>query len=129
MAKVLGIDYGTKRVGIAMSDTTASVAFPRVVLVNDGALLATITELCKKEQPTLCVIGRSRDFAGRDNKISRDVASFIEQFKQHTEIPVQVEDEFLTSAEARKVEDDPALRDAHAAAFILQRYLDRQNHE
>lgn len=127
MAKILGIDYGTKRVGIAMSDETGTLAFPKEVLINDKNIFARIKSLCEEEKTASIVLGESKDFKGIHNPISEKIVVFKKNLEIDTGLSVYLQEEFLTSVEARRVENSPEFRDAHAAAFILQRYLDKNN--
>ena len=65
--KYLGIDYGEKRVGVAISNDECSVAFPREVLPNDSGLTNQITEICVREKVGAIVIGESKNFEGKEN--------------------------------------------------------------
>lgn len=124
MAKFIGIDYGTRRVGIAVSDETGTLAFPKSVLTNDRGLLARVVELSSAERASAFVLGESKDFRGADNPVARDAAAFGRDLERESGFPVHLQQEFLTSVEARRLDADPERRDAHAAAVILQRYLD-----
>jgi len=138
--KCLGIDYGKKRVGIAISDDKGVFAFPFVILQNDINLFRNIKNICQKEKIEEIVIGESKNLSGHDNKIMEDINKFKEKIKAEIELPIYLEKEFLTTVFARekifkqkenvarkiKKEKDAAA-DASAAALILQRFLDRKN--
>lgn len=124
--KTLGIDYGSKRVGIAMSDDTGTLAFPRDVFENDKMLLERIQALCQKEQVALIVLGESRNFQGEPNAIMSELTAFKKKLEESIHISVVFEQEFSTTAAARAAGTRGAILDAHAAALILQRYLDKQ---
>lgn len=134
--KYLGIDYGSKRVGIAVSDDEGNIAFPKVVIDNDSALLEYITKVIENENITLVVVGESRDLEGKENPIMFEITHFIEQLKEKVSTPIHLEPEFLTTAEARRQplsSDEPRSRkkqkhkktDASAAALILQSYINK----
>lgn len=137
--KLMGIDYGTKRVGVAVSDDAGRIAFPHQILPSDKNLINALKELCEKERVGAVVIGESRDYKQKENPIMDEVRSFAEKFSQKTGLPVHFEPEFLTSVEARRAPGKmpktrkrkaPKKTDAHAAAIILQSYIDRiMNHE
>lgn len=132
MGRILGIDYGSKRVGIALSDDAQLYAFPKTILANDDALLEEITELAKKEGATQFVIGESDNPAGGMNTITRRIEIFKRALEVRTGLPVFEVSEAFSSAEARRaLEENIARRktkkepvDASAAAIILQTYLD-----
>ncbi len=140
----MGIDYGTKRVGIAISDENGRLAFPKEVLQNDPRLLAKLDEILKKENIVEIIIGESLNLKGEPNKVSKDINSFILKLEDIYKFPIHRENEFLTSLEARRSQDTKSslhtggaharnkksklpFVDASAAALILQRYLDRKN--
>lgn len=123
----MGIDYGTKNVGIALSDDEGRVAFPRTVLPNDTSLFSSLAELCRKEAVGGIVIGESKNFRGEPNPVMADITRFKEKLEREIILPVQFEAEFLTSVAAGRGDGKDEMRDARAAALILQRYLDKKN--
>jgi len=143
--KFLGIDYGTKRIGFAVSDDGGRLAFPLEVIKNNGEIMDKLEALIVKEKIKEIVVGESLDFAGLPNILQKEVYFFITKLKNNRKfkIPVHQEKEFLTSIEARRYGDFENVRsseaysrrknkkstsvDASAAALILQRYLDKFN--
>ena len=123
--KLIGIDYGRKRVGIAVADTEAGVAFPKGVFPNDKFLFGEIKNLCKGYGVEQIVMGESKDFQGKDNKIMEDIKLFKKMLEIDLKIPVILEPEFMTSTQALHLQEDTKMLDASAAAIILQAYLDR----
>jgi len=103
MTKVLAIDYGSKRVGVAISDDTGTLAFPREVIKNNKKLLERIESLCQKEKPNLIVIGESKNFKGSDNPIAKDAQVFAERLTRKTGLPVEFQEEFLTGSVRKSV--------------------------
>ncbi len=142
--KFLGIDFGTKRIGVAVSDEEGRLAFPREIVLNDSQTLKNLERIIKKENIKEIVVGESVDFKGRLNILSARIDLFIEDIKEKFNLPVNKQKEFLTSVEARKPQNGKSMRDraqshsklkqiktgridAGAAALILQRYLDKVN--
>ncbi len=124
MARYLGIDFGERRVGIAVSDEEEKIAFPMVVLINDKDLLKNIVDLCMKNAVETVVMGESRDYQGQIN----DIMWKIEGFKKQLETigyKVVFEPEFMTSVQAKQITGENKMLDASAAAIILQSYLDK----
>ena len=122
--RYLGIDFGEKRVGIAVSDEDGKFAFPSVVLANDPNLLKNIVDLCMKNTVEAVIMGESRDYQGQINPIMWK----IEGFKKQLEIigfKVIYEPEFMTSAQASQITGENKMLDASAAAIILQSYLNK----
>ncbi len=124
--RTLGIDYGDKRVGVAVSDEDGKFAFPLVVLKNTKSLLFEISEIIKDKEVGLVVVGESLNYAGEPNLIMKDIDRFVEELKEETALEVIYEPEFLTSVQAEKIQGKNQMLDASAAALILQSYLDRE---
>lgn len=122
--RYLGIDYGTKRVGIAITDAGGHMAFPRVVLPNDEALVETIADIARREDVIEIVLGESRDFAGKENPVMKRIHAFKEDLARATRVPVRFFPEVLSSREATRLQGDNEMNDASAAAIVLQSYLD-----
>lgn len=125
--KYLGIDYGTKRVGIATSDDGGTIAFPFCVLLNTKALLSDIAALCVKERIQAIVMGDSRNNRNQANPIMEVITPFAEALQTETGLPLEFMNETFSSREATHVQGDNALNDASAAAIVLQSFLDRTN--
>ena len=121
--RYLGIDYGTKRVGIAVSDEEGKFAFPLIVLENSPDLITEITELCKENSIAEIVVGKSQNFNFKDNDIMKEITPFAESLKQSTGLSVTMHPEFLTSAEAERLQGKNDMLDASAAALILKHFL------
>ncbi len=124
--KYLGIDFGIKRVGLALSDEEGKVAFPLDVLSNDKRLHERIKQICKSEKIESIVIGESKDFGGKDNIIMKDAKVFGTELKKTIKLPIHWEHEFYTSREAERLQGKHGMLDASAAAIILKSYLDKQ---
>ncbi|MCX6736380.1 MAG: Holliday junction resolvase RuvX [Candidatus Parcubacteria bacterium] len=124
--KTLGIDYGTKKVGIAISDEGGAMAFPYGVFSNDNQLTLFIQNLCKKENINTVVLGESLDFSGQPNPVMKKILAFKKTLEEKFLLSVFLEKEFLTSKQARNIQEDSSLTDASAAAIILQSWLDKQ---
>jgi putative Holliday junction resolvase len=138
----LGIDYGRRRIGLALSDATGLLARPWKTVTRAGnprqvaaALAAEIsTVLLESDGLAGVVIGYPRRLNGDDSALSRDVREIAETLRQTTALPVTLQDERLSSHEAEALlarsEKDWRKRkqalDAAAAAVILQDFLDSQ---
>lgn len=120
--KYLGIDYGTKRIGVAVSDDEGRVAFPLEVVAAGPEALARVDALIKKNRVQTVVMGESRDFSGAPNALMEDIEQFKADLAEVSSVPVVFEPEFMTSAQADRSGGD----DRSAAALILQSYLDRK---
>ena len=123
--RYLGIDFGEKRVGIAISDEDGQIAFPSVVLVNDNSLMKNIVDLCMKNGIEMVVMGESRDYKGQINTIMWKIQGFKKQLET-IGFKVAFEPEFMTSVQASQITGENKMLDASAAAIILQAYLNRE---
>lgn len=135
--KYLGIDYGTKRIGIAISDESGMMAFPRGILSGGKSALEKILDTVRDEQIDEIVVGKSMDQSGNRNAIMDDIDVFVEQLHNLTGLPVHTHDERFSSQIARSFDftksDNVASPRKHdlvehiddrAAAVMLQRYLE-----
>lgn len=124
--KLLGIDYGSKRVGIAFSDENGEFAIPSVVLNNSKNLLKEVLDLAKEKEIKEIVIGESKNYKGEANTILKESLKFKTELEKEGYI-VHLEPEFMTSANAERFQGKNDLIDASAAALILQSFLDKRN--
>jgi len=124
--KYLGIDYGEKNVGIAISDIEGKVAFPKIVLQNNAELTENILNICKESEVEAIVIGESKDYKGEDNKISPKVISLKRELLSLVKLPIFLEPEFMSSMQVEKTFGKTEMLDASAASIILQTFLDKE---
>jgi len=133
--RLLGIDYGEKRIGLALSDETFSLAFPHTVILNSKNVVEEIKKVCNENSVSGIVIGDSRDDKGKENEIMIEVRGFAKALEEETKLTVFFEQEYLTSVEAHRISFFEQGRqrgkniDASAATLILQRYLDREKNK
>lgn len=146
--RYLGIDYGSKRVGLSLSDEEGMMAFPYKIISNNLDLVDSIHNICGQEEISAIVLGDSTDLSGAPNKIMGSIEEFKRNLEAELELPIYFEKEFMTTVFARglfsnvgrieKVASSATRRrgvekqktaDASAAALILQRYLDRKNNK
>lgn len=125
--KYLGIDYGSKRVGVAISDEALIFSFPLTVLDASDGLVAELKKICDENSVEVIVVGESRDFSFQENNIMKEVHPFINELKEATGLPVYLHPEFMTSQEAERIQGKNDMHDASAAALILKSYLDTKN--
>ena len=136
--KRMGIDYGTKRVGVALTDESGLVATPEGVYPNDPELVHTLRALIEEEGVVEIVMGESKNNQGTDNQVMKEARDFAHLLSESTGVPVQFEPEFYTSKEVRatrteiehrgetqrkQTQSDKTAVDAHAAAIILNSYI------
>lgn len=134
--KYLGIDYGTKKIGLATGSDETRVAFPHSTVPAGPTALTAIDTLCKQEGIESLVLGESRTLAGEKNEVMEAIDAFAKDIGKLTGLPVNFEREFFTSAlaarqfapEEKSRKQNPAHTnlDASAAALILQSYFDKK---
>ena len=123
--KILGLDYGTKNIGLAISDSRQCQAFVYDTLKVSQKLFNEIKEICDKELIDKIVIGLPLGLNGEYTKKTNEVICFVEELESQTKLIVETQDERLSSLEADKSGSGHG-RDEEAARIILQQYLDRQ---
>lgn len=136
--KYLGIDYGTKRIGLAVSDESGKFAFPKMIAGSDVAGLRDIVNLVESEGVEKIIVGLSLTSSGQRNAVMEDIDAFVEELEKLTGLPVILSDERFSStavkafdwskpvATPHRSEKKPEPIDDRAAAIMLQRYLDKQ---
>lgn len=136
--RLLGIDYGTKRVGISISDDGGRLAFPHTTVSNDKELINEIRLIIDEYSVDLIVIGESKDYQMKDNRIMNEVHGFMDELEIKTGIKVVLHPEFMTSMQVSKEHFQATKEsgrntgkkntaknlDAKAASIMLQSYID-----
>lgn len=135
MSRLLGIDYGTVRIGLALSDPTGTLASPLPFLPNQSPQQVTqaLSELIQTHQITALIIGLPRNMDGTYGPSAQKVRDFISQIQKDILLPITPIDERLTTAQASKQLAGIGLSqkelrkkvDSSSACLILQQYLDR----
>jgi putative holliday junction resolvase len=126
--KLMGIDYGSKRIGVAFSDGSCTFALPHSVLKNDEEALQAIVAIAKKEGITEIVLGESKNYKGEPNAIY-DKSMEFKKALESSGYAVHWEPEFMTSAHTEKLQGKNEMTDASAAALILQSFLDKRKNQ
>jgi len=119
----MGIDYGSKRVGIALTDEGGRMAFPHEVFPNDADLQKKIEKLISEKEVVEIVIGHSLDREGNPNKIHTAVEALMMDLTLSIGIPIHLQPEQYTTQEAVRLQGRNDKVDASAAAIILNSYL------
>lgn len=126
--RYLGIDYGTKRLGIATSDLDGSFAFPRDTIDNDEKAINTLARIIELEAIIEVVIGDTRSVEGFANQITAESDAFANRLAKSIAVPVKRFREAWSSQEAARFAPQGKKHDdSAAAAIILQRFLDNRH--
>lgn len=137
--RILGLDIGTKRIGVAVSDDMAIIANGRETLERRGLDedLKAISDISKKEKVQMIVVGLPKNMDGSIGIMARDVMDFASQLGEFTGLPVKLWDERLSTVEAEKllISADVSRKkrkkviDKLAATIILQSFLNSRRED
>lgn len=124
--KVLALDYGAARTGVAASDATGTIALPLGVVERAAtpAGLARIGELVREQGAQHVVVGLPLTLRGEHGQQARETEDFVRALREVLDVPVETYDERFTTAIAAQVSGG-APEDARAAAHLLEGYLTR----
>ena len=132
--RILAIDHGEKRIGLALSDTTGTLASPLSVIKHVSRLLdaAQVSDIAMQNEVGLIIIGQSFDEDGNPNLAGRRAAKFAEALKEQTQIPIELVDESFSTQDARATVIEMGVsrkkraghHDALAAVMILRSYIE-----
>ena len=135
LQRILGIDFGTSRIGLSLCDPLQIIAQPYDTLKNDGYLLTRLAQIVKSEDVTLIVVGMPLNLKGEKGKKALEVDLFIGRLKNELNVKIVVWDERFTTVMAHQTiqrmgtkkrdrETNKGRVDAMAASLLLQSYLD-----
>jgi putative Holliday junction resolvase len=128
--RYLGIDYGKKKIGLAIGDDDSGIASPAEVMVNDGDEVQKIIALVKTEGIEAVVVGVPGAVGEFHSSYQLKITkAFIDRLRSKLDLPVHEVDEKFTSVESQRIQDESgtgAKEDALAAMLILQEYLDNR---
>lgn len=137
--QILGIDYGRKKIGLALADESLGLAFPYKVIENKGLkfVISCLKEICRKEKVIKIIIGMPYSL-GIESEITdfkkddwfSEVKKFVKLLEEQFKLPVIIEDERLSTKIIQSLQKSfkakiDAPEDAVSAAVILQNYLDK----
>jgi putative Holliday junction resolvase len=130
--RVVALDVGEKRIGVALGDSQTKIAVAESTLANDDSFLSKLGELIKVKQPVAIVLGLPRNLKGQETKQSEYVREFAKSLNVFN-LPIAFQDESLTSVEAKTLLKSQRSKnynkeqiDSKAAALILSDYLERK---
>jgi len=124
--KVVAIDYGSARTGIAVSDPSGTIARPLGVVERaaSDAGLRRLAELIQAEEAERVVVGLPLTLRGEHGAQAQETEAFVEALRTAVSVPVESFDERFTTGLAARVGSDDAPEDARAAAHLLSSYLE-----
>jgi putative transcription antitermination factor YqgF len=124
--KVLAIDYGLARTGVAVSDPSGTIARPLGVVERAASEsgLERLAELIRSQAAERVVVGLPLTLRGEHGAQARETEAFVEALRAAIDVPVESFDERFTTGLAKRVGTDDAPEDARAAAHLLSSYLE-----
>jgi putative Holliday junction resolvase len=132
--RILALDHGTKRIGVAVSDETKTIAQPLEYIPAEpfGDFLARLKKLLMEKEIDFVLVGLPRNMDGSYGPAAQKVEAFVAVLRSAITIPVKTWDERLTSSQANRILIEGRVRrdrrkekvDKMAAAILLQSYLD-----
>jgi len=135
--RVLGIDFGSKRIGVALSDELAMIGQPLEFVPAEplSSACARLAAIVRDRQVSEIVVGMPRNMNGTYGPAADKTREFIAALQPHVAVSIKTWDERLTSAQANRFLIESGMRrdkrktkvDQTAAAILLQSYLDREN--
>ncbi len=132
---ILGLDIGSKRIGIAKAFWPDGLPSPLITLANDGNFLANLQHIIQTENVKILVVGRPRGLDSKDTQQTKYTSSFVQEFNKSLKLPIywideavtsiQAENELRLSKKAYSVEDIDSL----SATYILEDFMNSQSGE
>jgi putative Holliday junction resolvase len=132
--RILAVDHGGKRIGLALSDPSATIASPLQVIEHISRAIdaAQVAEIAARNEVGLIIVGQSFDEDGKPNPAGRSAGRFADELKNQTNIPIEMWDEAFSTQKARAARIELGVsrkkraghQDAFAAVVILQSYIE-----
>lgn len=123
---LMGIDYGSRRVGVALSPAGSSLAFPHEVYENNKDLISDLKYEINFHRVEVIIVGKSMQLNGTNNKIQAEAENFVKKLSRNlTHIDFEWQDERFSSQNALSGQGENDLLDASAATKILQSWIDK----
>ena len=137
-ARILAIDFGEKRIGLAVTDPLNIFAYPLSTLQNDSKFWNNLSKIISEYSVVKIVLGYPLKESGEQSSSTKMVITFKEELEKRISLPVELIDEryssdiakqrIIASVSSKKKRRDKSLLDKNAAAVILEDYLNAQNH-
>ncbi|MBI2628079.1 MAG: Holliday junction resolvase RuvX [Candidatus Niyogibacteria bacterium] len=121
--RFLGIDYGKKRIGTAMSDKEGQMAFPYAIIENNAEKFRAIGKICENEGISKIIMGLPKNLKGKETEMTKEIQEFGRRLYEEIGLKVIFQDEILSTKEAIRLQGRHKKIDASAAALILDSYL------
>lgn len=136
-ARIISIDYGEKRIGLAITDPLNMFAYPLTTINNDTLLWHNLTRIINEYKVVKVIIGYPLKESGAVSRLSESVLKFKEELAKKFNLVVELVDEryssqiaqqrIIHSVQSRKKRKDKSLLDKNAASVLLEDYLNKVN--
>ena len=123
LGRILALDYGTKRIGIAVTDETKTISIPKPYILN--AEKEKLNEFVKENEVEEILLGLPLGLSGQETESTKKVREFGAWLKETINLLVRLIDERLTTQEIRRTETNKELIDSLVAQKMLERYLEK----
>jgi putative Holliday junction resolvase len=134
MSRILAVDYGSQRIGLAVSDPLKIIAQGLKTIANSGQTIDEIIAVVSEYSVSEIIVGNPLLLSGKESATSADVATFVKNLSERTQVKIVLVDERFTSVMAqksmiemgvkKKKRQNKAKVDEIASAILLQGYLD-----
>lgn len=121
--RFLGIDYGKKRIGVAISDKEGRMAFPYIIVKNNAKKFSAIEKICGNEHILEIIVGLPKNLKGEETEMTKEIQEFGQRLYKKIGLKVIFQNEILSTKEAVRIQGRHPKIDASAAALILDSYL------
>jgi len=121
--RIMGIDYGSKKVGVALTDPSGTMAFPHCVLPNNKQFFAELITIIENHKVGEIVVGQSLDKNGAPNAVQSGIDALMLDLTLAVGLPVHLQPEQFSTKAAERLQGKNKMTDASAAALILESYL------
>lgn len=138
--RIMGLDYGSKTIGVAISDSLGLTAQPFETIERNKEnklrrSLAKIAKIVEEKNIKKIVVGLPVNMNGKSGKRVSLTLEFVEKLKQRVDVPIIMQDERLTTVEADEILDESGVKkenrkqfiDMVAAGIILREYMEKEN--
>ncbi len=127
---VIGIDYGTSKIGVAVGNTQTSSSSPLEIIINtkSGINWPQLESIIKEWKPQVVIIGQPFNMDGSESEMMKEVKLFADILKERINIKIEFFDERLTSFEAKQMDTSGKPIDDLAAKIILDGWLSNNVH-
>jgi putative Holliday junction resolvase len=126
---IIALDVGAARIGVALANTIARLASPLTTLPNNDAFFSALQQIIDEHQVSKLIVGLPRNLNGQNTEQTNYVEQFVSDLRVHTDLPIQLQDEAVTSKQAEaelqargKAYTKEAI-DSLSATYILEDYL------